>query len=288
MPELTKVGSPLLGLNNKRKRSKAVHAAAAFKRHKQFGSANRVLQVLSLFATGPAQLTVDAIASAIGAPRSSTYRYVKLLKDAGFIVDNGAGHLEVAPLAIGLVRNSRLAGKLIAIARPIMQKLTQGSRELTLLVKRSGHFGVCVESVESRMPIRYTFELGATFPLHQPGALRRSLLAHASIEEQEAILNHAMRLDPQFKPQKTLLRRELELIRQRGYAESLAEITPDLWGISVPILHNGLADAALVLLAPAHRMSSINKSRFRSAVRGAAKDIEDQLFDSPANVRTNI
>ncbi len=272
------------GLRKKKKqtsaRQKPKRAPSNAAENAKAGAAGRVLQVLSLFATGPAQATVEEIAAAINAPRSSTYRYVKLLKQAGFLVESGSGQLEVAPLAIGLVRNSRLAGRLIAIARPVMQRLTHGSRELTLLVKRSGYFGVCVERCESRMPIRYTFELGATFPLHQPGALRRSLLAYAPAEEQDVILDQGMRLDPQFKPQKNLLKRELETIRQRGYAESQAEITPDLWGVSVPILRGESADTALVLLAPAYRMSSVDKSRLRSAVRGAAKEISDQLEES--------
>lgn len=240
------------------------------------GSANRVLQVLSLFATGPAQATVEEIAVALGVPKSSTYRYVRILKEAGFLAESG-GQLEVAPLAAGLVRNSRLAARLITIARPVMRKLTQGSRELTLLVKRSGHFGVCVESCESPMPVRYTFEVGTTFPLHLPGALRRSLLAYASEPEQEKILNDAQRIDPQFKPQRNALRRELETIRQRGFAESQAEITPDLWGVSVPIMNGERSNTALVLLAPAYRINATEKSRLKSAVRSAANELSSQL-----------
>jgi DNA-binding IclR family transcriptional regulator len=241
------------------------------------GSANRVLQILSLFATGPAQASVEEISVAIGVPKSSAYRYVKILKDAGFIVEIGNGQLEVSPLSAGLARNSKLAGKLISTARPVMQRLTQGSRELTLLVKRSGHFGVCVESCESIMPLRYTYEVGATFPLHLPGALRRSLLAYASEDEQERILNEAMHSDPHFKPQRNALRRELETIRQRGYAESQTEITPDLWGIAVPIIVGETSNSALVLLAPAYRINATEKSRLRSAVRGAAREIASQL-----------
>lgn len=241
------------------------------------GSAARVLQVLSLFATGPSQASVEEISLTVGAPKSSTYRYVKLLKAAGFLVETGTGQLEVAPLAAGLVRNSGLARKVISAARPVMQRLTQGSRELTLLVKRSGHFGVCIESCESTMPVRYTFEVGATFPLHMPGALRRSLLAYASERQQENIINEAMRLDPQFRPQRSALKRELETIRRQGYAESQAEITPDLWGISVPIFTGETSSTALVLLAPIYRVNATEKRRLRSAVRSSAKELSALL-----------
>lgn len=261
----------------RRPQKRAAGVAGRQIKNVQTGSANRVLQILSLFATGPAQASVEEIAVAINAPKSSTYRYVKILKDAGFVVEIGNGQLEIAPLSAGLARSSKRAGKLISTARPVMQRLTQGSRELTLLVKRSGHFGVCVESCESIMPLRYTFEVGATFPLHQPGALRRSLLAYASEDEQERILSDAMRSDPQFKPQRNALRRELEAIRQRGYAESQTEITPDLWGISVPIMADETSNSALVLLAPAYRINATEKSRLRSAVRSAAKEVSAQL-----------
>ena len=264
--KIRQIRRPLRSIASSRGRSRAPSGPAA-----------RVLQILSLFATGPAQASVEEIAVAIKATKSSTYRYVKILKEAGFVVETGTGHLEVAPLATGLVRNSKLAGKLISIARPVMQRLTQGSRELTLLVKRSGHFGVCIASCESIMPIRYTFEVGTTFPLHLPGALRRSLLAYASEAERELILAEAMRIDPQFRPQRNSLIRELETIRQRGYAESETEITPDLWGISAPIIAGDTSNSALVLLAPAYRVSSTEKSRLRSAVRSAAKELSAQL-----------
>lgn len=263
-------------------RSAIRHASASERNTLQSGSAHRVLQILSLFATGPSQASVEEIAIAIAAPKSSTYRYIKILKQTGFVVETGNGQVEVAPLAAGLVRNSKLAGKLISIARPVMHKLTYGSRELTLLVKRSGQFGVCIETCESIMPLRYTFEVGATYPLHLPGALRRSLLAYASEAEQERILNDAMRIDPQFKPNRSGLRRELETIRQRGYAESETEITPDLWGISAPIMAHDSSNTALVLLAPAYRVSATQKSRLRTAVRGAAKEISVQLESSGA------
>ncbi len=261
----------------RRLKKRTAGIAARQGKNQRTGSANRVLQILSLFATGPAQASVEEISIAIGVPKSSAYRYVKILKDAGFIAEIGNGRLEVSPLSTGLARNSKLTGNLISNARPVMQRLTQGSRELTLLVKRSGHFGVCIESCESIMPLRYTFEVGATFPLHQPGALRRSLLAYASEDEQERILSNAMHSDPQFKPQRNALRRELETIRQRGYAESQTEITPDLWGISVPIIIGETSNSALVLLAPAYRINATEKSRLRSAIRGAAKEISSQL-----------
>jgi DNA-binding IclR family transcriptional regulator len=258
-------------------RKKGLRVTSRQARSRRAGSANRVLQILSLFATGPAQASVEEISVAIGIPKSSAYRYVKILKDTGFVAEIGNGRLEVSPLSAGLARNSKLSGNLISTARPVMRRLTQGSRELTLLVKRSGHFGVCIESCESIMPLRYTFEVGATFPLHQPGALRRSLLAYASEDEQERILSNAMHSDPQFKPQRNGLQRELETIRQRGYAESQTEITPDLWGISVPIMIGETSNSALVLLAPAYRINTTEKSRLRSAVRSAAREISSQL-----------
>lgn len=261
----------------RRPKKRAPRAASRQARNRRSGSANRVLQILSLFATGPAQASVEEISIAMGIPKSSAYRYVKILKDTGFIAEIGNGQLEVSPLSAGLARSSKLSGKLISTARPVMQRLTQGSRELTLLVKRSGHLGVCIESCESIMPLRYTFEVGATFPLHQPGALRRSLLAYASEDEQERILSDAMHSDPQFKPQRNALQRELEAIRQRGYAESETEITPDLWGISVPIMTGETSNSALVLLAPAYRINATEKSRLRSTVRSAAREVSNQL-----------
>jgi DNA-binding IclR family transcriptional regulator len=77
------------------------------------------------------------------------------------------------------------------------------------------------------------------------------------------------------------LKRELKAIRERGYAESEAEITPDLWGVAAPIFRGTMADAALVLLAPAHRVNRVERVRLRSAVRTAARAISDEISFEP-------
>ncbi len=241
------------------------------------GVAQKILRVLATFAHGPIRPTVDDIAAETGFPRSSTYRYVNLLKEAGFIADDGSGRLEVTPLSVGLARASQQRNSLVAVARPLMMKLTEGSRELTLLAKRSGHYGVCIEICESLMPVRYTFELGTMLPLHERGALRRSLLAFAPEKQQDKIITEAMQLNPKYRPQVQLLKRELQAIKARGYAESEAEITPDLWGVAAPIFCNSMTDTVLVMLAPSHRINRTERARLRSAVRAAAREISERI-----------
>src|SRR5690606_10793951 len=145
--------------------------------------------------------------------------------------------------------------------------------ELSLLVKRSGNVGVCVEVCESLMPIRYTFEIGTTFPLHEVGALRRSLLAYTPKRQREQIFADAVRSAPNYLSQVKRLEQEPEAIRVRGFAESEAEITPDLWGISVPIFRGSCVDTVLVLLASRHRVDFTERARLRSSVRVAAREI---------------
>lgn len=245
------------------------------------GSAQKVLRVLASFTQGPVRQTVEEIASTTGFPRSSTYRYVSLLKEAGFLADDGSGKLEVTSLSVGLARASQQRNSLLAVARPLMLRLTQGSRELTLLAKRSGHFGVCIEICESMMPIRYTFELGTMLPLHEKGALRRTLLAYTPEKQQDQIVAHAMQNDPKYRPDIPLIKRELKTIRAHGYAESEAEITPDLWGVAVPIFCNSVADTVLVMLAPGYRVSRTERARLRSAVLAAAQEISDRITYRP-------
>lgn len=241
------------------------------------GIARRVLRVLATFAHGPVRPTVDEIASLTGFPRSSTYRYISILKEAGFIADDRSGKLEVTPLSIGFARASQQGNSLVAVARPLMMKLTEGSRELTLLAKRSGHYGVCIEICESLMPVRYTFELGTMLPLHEKGALRRTLLAFAPEKLQDRIFAQAMRLDPKYRPRIPLLKRELQAIRARGYAESEAEVTPDLWGVAAPIFCNSMTDTVLVMLAPGYRIQRTERARLRSAVRATAREISERI-----------
>jgi IclR family acetate operon transcriptional repressor len=113
-------------------------------------------------------------------------------------------------------------------------------------VRRLQH-RVCIDVVESSLPIRRSVPLGETLPLFA-GPSGKAILAFLPTAQQEQILGagplrpftaHTI-VDPM------LLRLELERTRQRGYAIDREEIIPGVHCVAVPILnYTGHAVGAL-------------------------------------------
>jgi DNA-binding IclR family transcriptional regulator len=79
--------------------------------------------------------------------------------------------------------------------------------------------------------------------------------------------------DPAFAPHRTALRDELVAIRQQGWAESCAEITPHVVSGAVGIIDDGNVVAALSFVAPAFRTSKATQTRLMQHLLEAAADI---------------
>lgn len=129
--------------------------------------------------------------------------------------------------------------------------------------------------------------IGPVTKRHEKGALRRTLLAYTPEKRQDQIVAQAMQNDQKHRPDISLIKRELKTIRARSYAESEAEVTPDLWGVAVPIFCNSVADTVLVMLAPGYRVSRTERARLRSAVLAAPQEISDRITYRPIGDRTD-
>jgi hypothetical protein len=141
------------------------------------GSAEKVLRVLLAFSPDEPKQTADAIACKVGLPPSSTYRYLSILRKAGFIDDGGGDTYKMAPIVISFARAAYGALDLPERARPYLEQLSADTGESVILVRRSGDRAACIGRVESARQIRYTFEVGTTLALtrvHHPKSCSRT------------------------------------------------------------------------------------------------------------------
>ena len=219
------------------------------------GSAGKVLRVLRTFTSDSPKKTAEAIAREASLPRSSTYRYLSLLRKAGFVEDAGEDRYRLASIIIAMARAAYGALDIVEFAEPYMERLARASQETAILVRRSGDRGVCLGRVESDRRLRITFELGTALPLHR-GAAPKVLLANLPEREREQILLAASAQDAAFAGNLDAFRRELALIRQTGFAESSAEITPDVYAVASPVVVQRRVVAALSIVGAAYRIAA--------------------------------
>ncbi len=241
-------------------------------------SARKVLSVLLCFDAKRPFATIDELAPAVGAPLSTTYRYAALLKEMGFLGDDGHGRYFIAPAVLRLSDAARAAINYAELARPEVDDLAAQTGETVLLIQPVGPNGVCIAKSESAHPMRLAYELGAAFPLHR-GAAPKALLAHLPANERERYLDHVARSEPVPGDKLTALRAELERICADGVAYSRAEITSGVWAVAVPVFQRDKAVLALSVAGPAFRLKKPLRPAIEQQVRAAAQRLSTLLTD---------
>lgn len=141
------------------------------------------------------------------------------------------------------------------VATPIMKIVWARTGETTHLNVIDGRERLCISSIESPQNLKGGMPVGNRSPIYA-GASPKCLLAFSPDTFIEEILCTVSlnRLTENTITDKSRLREEIKIIRERGYAISLGERTPGLGSLSVPVFgHKGNILGALSLAIPETR-----------------------------------
>ena len=124
--------------------------------------------------------------------------------------------------------------------RPHLVELHKTTEHTCSLAIRNGDKGVYVDRIESQLyGIRLFSNVGQTFPL-QGGGLGKALLAYADRKEREGIIKHPIEaFTPNTITDPDKLCKELEQVREQGYAIEREEIIRGVMCIGAAILGSG-------------------------------------------------
>ncbi len=249
------------------------------------------IDLLFLFSEAEPVLGVQEIASRLRLPKSTTYRFVSTLRQAGLLVQDsesrkyrlGARLLSLQPAVIRPV-------DLRTLTLPFLRDLMQRSGETAHLTERRGSSVVITEVVESPSILRMAPKRGQSFPLHA-GALSRAILAFLPPREIDHILQarRLKRFTSNTPITAAALKRTLQEVRRTGYAVSLQEVTAGSCGISAPILGpGGWAIGSLGISGPMQRLTEQKRPALVEPIRKAAAEVtllvRRQLTGAPATV----
>ncbi len=151
--------------------------------------------------------------------------------------------------------------------------------ETVCLIEPRGLDRVCIEVMETRKELRVVADLGRAQPICS-GASGRVLLAALPEKEMLAILDQIelLPLTPHSVTDRDQYMSELILARKQGYAYAIDQVIVGSAGISAPILNaNGGVVAAVVVRAPAARITKDLSKEIGAAVCQVAKDIGHDL-----------
>jgi DNA-binding IclR family transcriptional regulator len=241
-------------------------------------SVQRILAVFESFSASRNALTLQEIADRIELPKSTAFRIVRSLEQAGYLV-----RLEDQRYCLSF-RFTRLAGLVKStlgireIARPIMTELAETTNETVAIHTVMGRNRVCIDSLgTSTSPLRSVMQPGEQIPL-QAGAAAKVLMAWMPKNVLTPLLPSVARISK--KTQAEILG-ELAKVREQGYAISHGERLAGLSAVSAPIRDmNDEVHYCVTVNGPTVRFEGHEKD-FVKHLRRAADEISLQLGGSP-------
>ncbi|GGX06886.1 IclR family transcriptional regulator [Pigmentiphaga litoralis] len=199
-------------------------------------------------------LDADGLLARSGLPRSTLYRYLKVLAEAGLITSLPELGYTLGPRVAELDHAMRLRDPLIAASRPVMQDLVRAVPGIALLCRRYQDKVLCVHQEAGTDAFHSHYERGYARPLLK-GAASRIILAYTPArtvarlyaEQPEAFVDAG--LGHTLAEVKTLLAR----LRRARCTISSGQVTPGVTGVAAPILDgagNCLGSLSLTIARP--------------------------------------
>jgi DNA-binding IclR family transcriptional regulator len=210
----------------------------------------RALSVLTAFDPEHPRLNLTAIARRAAIPLTTAHRLVRELQAWGALErdDSGRYSIGLRLWEIGLL--SPLNHRLREAALPFMQDICQNTHDNVHLAVRDGMQALYVEKLTTPRSVPIISRVGGRLPLHTTG-VGKVLLAHAP---SAVIQTYCERGLPRYTPytitEPGRLMRELQAVRNRGYAHASEEMTLGNCSVAVPVRDvDGSVIAALGIVA---------------------------------------
>ena len=240
-------------------------------------SVDRALTILEVLARiGEAGVT--EIAAELGVHKSTAFRLVATLEGHRLVeqtVDRGKYRLGVGLLRLAGATTARL--DLVQEARPVCRQLAADTGETVNIAVLSESSALYLDQVAGSSALQPHNWVGQHIPLHATsnGKVLLSGLDDAALDE---VLGALSRYTSLTITRKSLLREELALVREQGYAVAVDELEVGLTAAAAPIRNaHGDVVASMSVSGPTFRLSTEQVERVLPQLLDAALEVSHRL-----------
>ena len=238
----------------------------------------RALRILDAFDVAHSRLTLSDISRRSGLPLATVHRLAGELESWRALErdERGMYHIGLRLWEVGL--QSPLCTRLREVAIPYMQDLYEATRENIQLAIREGFDVLYIEKLSGHRSVPIVTRVGGRLPMHATG-VGKALLA---FQPQDFLQKYCAR--PLARPTRHTvvepgrLVRELERVRQNGYAVTREEMTLGSCSVAVPLRDEGGTPVAA--LSVVVRSVRVDAPKHAQPLRAAVRGIEERLAAS--------
>lgn len=216
----------------------------------------RALRVLHLFRDRRAEIGVVSVAKELDLTLSTAHRLIRVLIAEGYLRQNEETdryYLGTSAVLLGQAAQQTLG---LDTAAPLLQQLRDETGESANLGILTGLEATVTLRAESSEPLRFSQRPGDRIRLHAT-SIGKAILAFndellTTYENEQA---HWVRSTPKTIGTASALRKNLDLIRSRGWSTDDEESVLGVRCVGAPVLDaKGVAHAGIALQAPTVRM----------------------------------
>ncbi len=200
---------------------------------------------------GPSSLA--QLVEATGLARPTAHRLAVALEAHGVLRRDDDGRFRLGGRLLAWGNLAARAWPLVEAAQPVLDRLRDACEESVQLFVREGDRRVCVASSERSSGLRDTVPLGASLPIDR-GSGGTTLLAFDGTKG-----------------------KRFDLVRRRGWDESVGEREPGVASVSAPVRVGGRVVAAISVSGPVDRLGRQPGKRLAPRVVAAGRELEVQL-----------
>lgn len=214
-----------------------------------------VLDLIETFARNKEPMTLTAVSKSLGIPKSSAFNLIDTLLARGLLYETRPrGGFYPTGRLFDLARSIKDGDRLVQRIHGELELLAQTTGETALLAVREDQDVVYVDVVESSAAIRYFAGVGDRRPIYTTSS-GKAILSSYPEPDRSKILEGLIYIPHQETtvsgPEELAARLDEGLAR--GWHEDLAEFTPEVMGLAVPVLH-GERRFGLAVAGPHYRM----------------------------------
>jgi DNA-binding IclR family transcriptional regulator len=231
-------------------------------------SLERILAVLEVFTEDRLEWTPDELMATLGYSRPTLYRYLKTLKEAGFLVSSPQSGFTLGPKVVEMDFLLRKSDPLILGGQAQLDRIVRRYSATALLVRWYGSRMLCVASACSAPDPVSSYPRGRPMPMGR-GAIARSIVAFLP---RQRLLQTIDRMFDDFRAvglgeTTEAIEQSFRAVRRAGCAIAFGEVTPGVVGVAAPVFDAGRSPVGSFCVTIAQTIVDEN------ALRGLAADV---------------
>lgn len=234
---------------------------------------DRMASVLDIILDIPNGITASELLHLLDIPKTTLYRLLSsMVQNELLSYFSETGTYTIGPkFTLTYVSMEERASRLREAAMPHLHALADQIEETVKLSVLSGLQSYTIATVESSRPLRISVDTGALFPLHA-GATGKILMCSLNdAAMQRYFKSYGIAYTDATITDITEMKKELEIIRKRGYATDVGEYMPEIYAVAAPVTDcSGQITAAISIAYPSMHKDHIRMDELAAQLQQTA------------------